>query len=304
VDPRRHAGAVVEDAVPVVGRGVVVERQRRAEVRVDSGRGSVGVGAVAPGVIVVDERRALGLRVVHVAGRAVAVRRVDHLETAATGGGVDLDLAEVDALTGAHVGDLGVVAQVARARRGVERRQCGDALVGVEDLAGQRVDEHRGSARRLAVGLHAVHDAHPRQLWRAVPSVDDQLRLRDVSDLGTVECVPCLRGHVSGSDSRRRGDVDRPGLGDGHTVDRAVGVLVHDEVAAEHRQTLVGPLISDVLRAVDTGDGVDHAVRVGGRALDRAQVIADVVIRDRRRTTLVRCRCRSCRCPNRRAYHA
>ncbi len=268
VHPAEGADAVVADAAAAEGALVEVPGGGGAELGVHGGRFAVGRGAVAEVVAGVGEQRAAARgAVVHVGGGLAAAGGVLELVLRAALRGGQRDLADEDAVAGAG--------------RGLH------LLVGGEHLAGGGVGE-QDLAARGAVGAHAFDGGAVGQARAAVGGPDHQLGLAGLVNVGQRRLVRVdghadsgldraggLRGGLVGRDLRgqaRQGDPCGDGLGD--RLHRAVGLLVDDQVAADHRQAGVGALEAQVASAVLVHHGVlgdelflvAEAERLGERA--------------------------------------
>ena len=247
VHPARHTVAVAEDAVAAVHVLEVVVRLRRAVVGVDGRRLPVAGGAGAPGVVGVGDGGAGGGAVVHVAGAAVAPRRVDHLVRAAGERGVDGDGAGVDAVAGP--GDRL------------------DLVVGADELARGGVGDDVQLRRGLPVGGPALDDGLPGEAPGAAAGVDEELRGAGTDPLALEARLGRLRrpgrGDLGGGVDGQWGGQPHRGAGVA-----AVGGGVDDEVTAVDPQPLVAAGVAGVLRARGVHRGPVGRVRVVGGAAD------------------------------------
>ncbi len=264
MDPAVRADTVVADAAAAEGVLVEVPGDGRAVLGVH-GRGlAVGGGAGAPGVggLRVDGALAGGLAG---QGRGVLAAAGGVLQRVGAAGqrGGQRDAADEDAVAGAgRVGGLHL-------------------LVGGQDRAAVGVGDQQLAARG-AVGAHALDGGAVGQARGAVGGPDDQLGVAagtgDGGEGGLVGVLGYADGglHRAGRLARglsgrqlraQRGG--RQGAGDGLVggLDLALGVLVHDQVAAEHGKPVVGALVAEVAGAVGVDDGVlDHQLLLGAQA--------------------------------------
>ncbi len=243
VDPAERAGAVVADAAAAEGVLVEVPGGGGTVLGVDGGGLAVAGLAVAPGVAGLAEQGAVaGGPVAHVGGVLPTAGAVLELVRGPALGGGQRHVADEDAGAGAGL----------------------DALVLAQHGTGGGVGDDVQAARGT-VRLLAGDDGLPGELRGPVGGPDDQARSgvdRGAGLGGQRRLLGLRRGEL-----RRGVHAAQHGLaGLGHARGGTGGVLVDDQVAAEHRKAGVGALVAQVAGAVGVLDDI-----LGDQLLVRGQ---------------------------------
>ena len=249
VDAAEGTPAGIVDAVAAVHGQEVVPGLGDAELRIHRDRLRIAGQAIAPGVVGIGEHGAVagGLHR-HVGDVATAAGRIAHLVAggAALGGGQG-HAADHQRRAGGGSGGAGAGRTTRTRARGV------DLVPLVQHLAVRRVDDVVHDRRGL-VGLHAVEHDLMGQDRRGTQGVHDLAR-GGRADERAAEAGTGFDDRLVGADAagKARAGAGLQGLAD--LADLAIARLQH-EVAADHRQALVGALEAHVFGAV----GIDHHV--------------------------------------------
>ncbi len=251
VHPASRTGAVVCNACARMRGAVIVPGQRYAIMRIDRCGDRIAGGAATPGIVGIGDQRAIaGGAVAHVVGRTAAATEIGQFVAgAAAARGVHRHAARIQRTSCAS----GAGAAATGGMHGIP---------GFEDALGHRIDDvmHLG---RCLVGFDAAVNYLVHQARRALACIQRQTRTRR----GILRHIEVRTGHTQCGcriDPRQQARTHRSvhGLAQftHHTATR-----VHDHVATDHRQTLIGAIETHMFGAVGIDDAVACDKGVGRR---------------------------------------